>query len=235
MAKKTRVEGPPFDGFTKETVRFFIGLRRNNTKDWFEKNRAIYDKHVMEPAKAFVVAMGAELRSVVPGITAVPKINKSIFRLNRDTRFSTDPSPYKTNLGIYFWEGSASRMEAPGFYFHFEPPDLMLGSGFYMFPDSVLARYRKAVVDPKRGKELAKILAEIDELEGYSMAGKHYKRVPAGFDPSHPNAEFLKHKGLYVGREMKVPDEFFSAGLVDTCLKSFKPLVPLHKWLVKLL
>ncbi len=225
---------PPFSGFTRTTVRFFTGLIKNNTKEWFEKNRGIYAKHVMEPAKAFVVAMGERLKTITPRIVAVPKINKSIFRLNRDTRFSLDPSPYKTNLGIYFWEGGPSRMEAPGFYFHFEPPNIMIGGGFYMFPDPVVDRFRRAAVDPKRGRELAKIIASIEKLEGWSIGGQHYKRVPAGFDPHHSNAGLLKHRGLYAGLESKVPEEFFSAALADYCFEGYKPLIPLHRWLVKL-
>jgi len=222
-----------FSGFTKETVRFFNGLRRNNNREWFTAHREIYDKDVMEPAKAFVTAMGEKLRTVVPRIVAVPLVNKSIFRLNRDTRFSLDPSPYKTNLGLYFWEGTKPRMESPGFYFHLEPPDLFIGGGFYMFPDALLPRYRRAVVDPKLGKELQKILAELATHKGYETGGTHYKRVPAGYDPAHPNAELLKHNGLYTGWESKVPEELFTAGLVDFCFARYRPLVPLHRWFMK--
>jgi uncharacterized protein (TIGR02453 family) len=227
-------ENAVFSGFTKETVRFFNGLRRNNDREWFLAHRDIYDRHVMEPAKAFVLAMGERLRKAVPGIIAVPVVNKSIFRLNRDTRFSLDPSPYKTNLGLYFWEGTKKRMESPGFYFHLEPPDLFLGGGFYMLPDSLLGRFRKAVVDPKLGRELAGILAALAERKEYEIGGKHFKRVPAGTDPSHPNAEILKHNGLYAGIEMKIPDEFFSPRLVDFCYERYEPIVPLHRWLVKM-
>ena len=223
-----------FSGFNKETVRFFNGLRRNNDRDWFAKHRETYDKQVMEPAKGFVVAMGERLRTAVPRIVAVPMINKSIFRINRDTRFSLDPSPYKTNLGLYFWESGRPRMESSGFYFHLEPPDLFLGGGMYMFPDYLVTRYRRAVVDPKLGKELAKILAVLAKRKDLEPGGKHYKRVPAGYDPDHPNAELLKHKGLYVGYETKIPEELYSARLVDYCFERYEPLVPLHRWLVKL-
>jgi len=222
-----------FSGFTKETVRFFNGLRRNNTREWFGAHRETYDARVMEPAKAFVGALGEKLRTAVPMIIAVPMVNKSIFRLNRDTRFTLDPSPYKTNLGLYFWEGTKSRMESPGFYFHVEPPDMYLGSGMYMFPDNLMPRYRRAVVDPKLGKELQKVLAAVAKHKEYEIGGKHYKRVPAGYDPAHSNAELLKHNGLWVGYETKIPEEFYSARLVDYCFERYEPLVPLHRWFMK--
>jgi len=225
---------PAFSGFTKETVKFFNGIKRHNTRDWFAANRATYDGHVLAPAQAFVVAMGERLRAVVPHIVAVPQINKSIFRLNRDTRFSSDPSPYKTNLGIYFWEGPRSRMESPGFYFNLEPPDLMIGGGAYMFPDFMMSRFRRAAVDAKLGKELGKIVADIKALPEFYVGGEHYKRVPAGYDAGHPNAELLKHNGLYAGSETKIPDELFSVRLLDYCFERFEKLLPLHKWLMKL-
>lgn len=223
-----------FSGFTKETVRFYTALRKNNNRDWFAANRETYERHVMAPARLFVAAMGERLRSIVPGIVAVPAVNKSIFRINRDTRFSLDPSPYKTNLGLYFWDGARSRMESAGFYVGLEPPDIMLGGGMYVIADALLARYRKAVVDPKRGAELAKIVAALRAIPGCAVEGAHYKRVPAGFDPGHKNAELLKHKGLYAGFGTKVPEELFSADFVDYCMERFEPVAPLHRWLMKL-
>jgi uncharacterized protein (TIGR02453 family) len=223
-----------FSGFTKETVRFYTALRKNNNRAWFEANRATYDTHVMAPAKLFVTAMGERLKRIVPGIVAIPAVNKSIFRINRDTRFSLDPAPYKTNLGIYFWDGRRSRMESSGFYFGLEPPDLYLGGGMYMIPDNLLGRFRKDVVDKRRGAEITKIVAAIRERKGFSVEGEHYKRVPAGFDPGHVNAELLKNKGLYASFETKVPEEFYSEGLADYCFERFEPVVPLHRWLMKL-
>jgi uncharacterized protein (TIGR02453 family) len=179
------------------------------------------------------VAMGERLRAHVHSIAAIPQVNKSIFRLNRDIRFSQDPTPYKVNLGILFWEGGGSRKEGPGFYFHLEPPELWLGGGVWMFTDKQLARYRRAVVDPRLGKELAKIVAAIRELGGWEIGGQHYKRVPAGFDARHPNAALLLHNGLYAGWESPIPEEFYSGRLIDYCLDRYVPLVPLHRWLVK--
>jgi len=238
-----------FAGFTRETIRFFEGLRRHNDREWFEKHRAIYEAHVMEPAKAFVTAVGARLKTgslgaprldtrkpggaKVPRLIAAPQVNKSIFRLNRDTRFSPDPSPYKTNLGLFWWEGPRERMESPGFYFHLEPPTALFSVGSYMIPKPARERYRRAVVDPKRGRELALIITGLKKIEGAEIGGQHYKRVPAGNDPAHPNAELLKHTGLYVWIEGPIPEELFSARLADLAAKHFESFLPLYRWLVK--
>ena len=224
-----------FTGFTKETVRFYAALRRNNDRDWFARNRETYDRHVIEPAKLFVTAMGRRLKALAPGLAAVPAVNKSIFRIYRDTRFSLDPAPYKTHLGIYFWDGARPKMEASGFYFQLEPPNIYLGGGMYIIPDRLLGRYRQAVADPRRGAEVRRIVAAIRAVPGYAVEGGHYKRVPAGFDAGHPSADLLRHRGLWAGFETKVPEELFSARLVDYCLERFAPAAPLHRWLVKVL
>jgi len=224
-----------FRGFTKGTVAFFRGLVKNNNRTWFEAHRDLYEADVTAPSRAFITALGARLKTVLPRINAIPKVNKSIFRIARDTRFSLDPTPYKPNLGLYFWEGVGGRMEGAGMYFHFEPPDLMLGGGMYMFPDKKLLRYRKAVVDKKLGAELAATVREMAKTPGLELGGKHYKRIPAGFDAGHPNAPLLLHNGLYGGLEMAIPEEFFSPRLVKYCFERYKLLMPLHKWLVKAL
>jgi uncharacterized protein (TIGR02453 family) len=221
-----------FEGFSKKTVKFFQDLKKNNTKKWFEAHKKEYETYVMQPSKAFVIAMGDKMREHVLDIVAIPKINKSLFRINRDTRFSPDKSPYKTNMGIFFWEGNRPRMECSGFYFHLEPPILLLGVGLYMFPKYLFDTYRNSVVHAKYGKGLADIVAKIEKTKGYQIGGKHYKRVPAGFDPSHPNADLLLHNGIHVGVETEIPEEFYSKKLVSYCWQKFQPLLPLHTWLV---
>jgi uncharacterized protein (TIGR02453 family) len=234
MAKaKTPEEIGPFTGFSKATLAFFRELARHNNRDWFEGHRGDYDRHVLAPAKSFVVAMGERLRAIVPNIAAVPRIDKSIFRIHKDTRFSLDPSPYKTNLGLYFWEKDQPRLETTGFYVGLEPPDLVLGAGMYEIPKALLERFRRAVVAPKSGRELAGIIEAALARPGLEIGGEHYKRVPAGYDASHPNAALLKHTGLWIGLEEKVPEAFYSAAFVDYCFEVFAPLVPLQKWLVR--
>ena len=225
-------EAAAFKGFTKQTVKFFKDLAGHNNRTWFEAHRDIYESEVMAPARAFIEAMGARLRPEIPKIVAVPKVNKSIFKINRDTRFTLDPAPYKTNLGLYLWEGPKPRLEAGGFYFHLEPPDLMIGGGMYMFPDKVMERFRKAAVHPKTGRELTKIVKDL-EASGYEIDGKHYKRIPAGFDAAHPNASLLLHNGVYTGWEGQIPPEFYSEALLDFCWEKFKVILPLHRWLMK--
>ena len=92
-----------FSGFPRQYFTFFNQLKKNNTRDWFEKHRSDYDEFVLHPAREFVIEMGNKLRKIAPGVNAIPKINQSLFKINRDVRFSKDKSPYKTYMGIWLW------------------------------------------------------------------------------------------------------------------------------------
>jgi uncharacterized protein (TIGR02453 family) len=225
----------PFPGFPKRTIAFLHDLAAHNDRAWFAAHKAEYEAAVMEPARAFVLAMGERLRRLTPGIKAEPRTDGSLFRIFRDTRFSPDKSPFKTNLGILFWEGGGSRMENPGYYFHLEPPTLMLGGGLYIIPRTLLERYRRTVADPEYGPELAAIVKKLKARPGFTIGGEHYKRVPAGYDADPVAAGLLRHSGLYAGCEVPVPAELHSPALVDYCLKRFKPMEPLHRWMVDMI
>lgn len=110
--------------FTKEMINFYENLARNNNKEWFAKNRDIYDKNIIPAAKEYIIDMGAKLKTIIPDINYAPKIDGSIFRIHKDVRINKGKPPLKTHLGIIFWYGN-SRLENPCFYLHIEPPFLL--------------------------------------------------------------------------------------------------------------
>jgi uncharacterized protein (TIGR02453 family) len=222
-----------FNGFFKETLYFFETLKENNNKPWFDQNREIYDDYVIGPAKSFVVAMGARLKEIAPNTNADPRTNKSLFRINRDIRFSKDKSPYKTHMGLVFWDGDLPRMESSVFYFHLEPDRIMLGTGIYKFTRLQLEEYRNSVVHSRYGKELGKICKELTG-KGYDFGGKNYKKIPRGFNGEHENAALLLYDGMHVGKDFAIPKEFYSRDFLDFCLKPFKEMLPIQKWLSEL-
>ena len=219
-----------FKGFSKKFPQFFEELKANNSKAWFDAHRSDYDNTVVGPAREFVTAMGEILPALAPQIAAIPKVNQSLFRINRDTRFSPDKSPYKTHMGIWFWEGERKRMECSGFYMHFGDGALMLGCGIHMFPKSLLNPYRDAVVDKKLGSKLVKAV-EVVAGEGYQIGGEHYKRLPRGYEATGAQADLLCHNGLAAWKEEPLPDVFFTPEIVTYAFGHFQKMQPLHRWL----
>jgi len=217
-----------FSGFGDATFRFMRDLGRNNDKAWFQAHRAAYEEDLLEPAMAFIEAIGPLLARFSPGVRAEPKIGGSMMRINRDIRFSSDKRPYKDHLDMTFKLGPVKT--SPGYWFRLTPKELILGAGMHMLDKPDLERYRKAVDAERSGAELAKIVTK-EERAGYDVGGEHYKRVPAGFAPDHPREALLRHAGVYVGTDMKVPAEAKTARFPAFCAARYQKMAPLMDWL----
>ena len=218
--------------FTNDTVKFFNQLDKHNNKEWFESHREDLELHVMEPARVFVMHMGDQLREIAPNVQAIPKTDKSIFRLHRDVRFSKNKAPYKTNLGIYFWEGSGKKMESSGFYMHIEPKLYFVGLGMYVFTPEQIKKFREAVYNPSNAEELSKVLKNLGK-KGYKINEPHFKQVPRGFDKEYKYADLLKYNGLYSFYESTDLDELLEADQIKFLYKKFKDMLPIHTWLLE--
>ena len=220
-------------GFSRKTVDFLAELRVNNDRTWFMENRDRAEEFLLVPARNLVVEVGELLRAKRPDIIADPRTDRSIYRLNRDTRFSHDKTPYKTHLGMWWWEGFESRMECPGFYFHLTPDGFGWSVGCYRFSAAGLAAWRAALLDPKKAATFKKALKELDQINvGYLPPD--LKRAPAGLSPEHPMALWLRYKGFCTWNEAEAhPAELFGPDAAEFIFEHFQPGLKLHDWLVK--
>jgi uncharacterized protein (TIGR02453 family) len=219
-----------FQGFPREALGFLRELAEHNDRDWFLAHRDDYESLLLEPARDFVEAMGAELETIRDDLNADPRVNGSIFRINRDTRFSRDKRPYKTHLDLWFWQGDGPSRGRPGFWFRLTADRLALGAGMHRFERDVLERYRTAVADDGAGGALSEAAARV-ESAGYELGGRTYKRVPQGYDPAHPRADLLRHEGLYAGVELPVPREAYTRAFPAFCVRRYAEVAPLVDWL----
>jgi uncharacterized protein (TIGR02453 family) len=235
MAKQTG-EMTAFTGFTRQGLDFLDGLAAHNDKTWFDANRSGFDEGLMEPGKAFIVALGDVLNARVgPGIHAEPRVNGSIFRINRDTRFSADKTPYKTHFDMFLWQGEGRSRECPGYYLRITPETVHLGAGMHGFPKPMLVAYRDAVVNPKRGPRLVEITSELEKRKGVSLPEPHYARLPRGYEAAGEQAVLLRMSGMHAGGAFKLPKALGSAKFVGWCADRLEPFAPLQRWLVEAL
>ncbi len=219
-----------FTGFPEHTVTFLRGLRRNNTKAWFDEHRRDYERYWVEPARGFVDAAGAALRKVAP-VSAEPRVNGSIFRINRDLRFSKDKTPYKDYLDMWFWEGERTTAVS-GFYLRIAPEGVGIGAGTRRFDRDRLAAFRAAVVDPKSGPALQRAVTRVGRA-GREVGGEHYKTTPRGFLPRSDRQErLLRHSALWMGDEHPWSPMLHSPELVHWAVAEWSTMKPIHRWLV---
>jgi len=231
---KTLIKGTQMQYFTKKSVKFLTDLAQNNSKEWFEQNRSVFNESIMEPAKEFVEALGGVIRDFCPDVKAIPKTDKSIFRMHRDTRFSQNKNPYKNNLGIYFWEGERKKMECSGFYFHIEPKHFFMGSGMYMFPKDILKQYRRVVAKELPAKELNETVKKLIKKYDFELGGKYYKKIPRGFTIEHNYPEYILFNGLWIGTKSSPVKKFLEIkDQVAYVNDLFKKMAPIHNWLME--
>jgi len=222
-----------FPGFPKETAKFLRDLTKHNEKAWFDAHRGEYQAHYVAPALGFVAAIGPKLQKIAPGVAFEPRINGSLFRINRDVRFSKDKRPYKNHVDMWFWHGDKRGWNSPGFFFRLLPDRLILGAGMHRFEKDQLDAFRNSVVDARAGKAMEKAIADIRSAGPYEIGGATRKTVPRGFDADHPRAQYLLHEGLYAGFETGDTKVAETAGFVDFCTGHLKAMWPISKWLLR--
>ena len=176
---------------------FLRDLRDNNDREWFAANKGRYVADVRDPMLGFIADFAAPLAEISPHFVADPRANGgSLFRIYRDTRFSRDKTPYKTNVGAHFRHAAGKDAHAPGFYLHLEPGMCFAACGVWRPDGPTVTKIREAIdegQDEWTRITRARAFTGIFEFEGESL-----KRPPRGYDPGHPLVEDLKRKDFAV-------------------------------------
>lgn len=197
-----------FSGFGEYAVEFYDGLLADNSKPYWTENREVYERDVRGPMLALLADLEAEFGA------------GKVFRPHRDVRFSHDKTPYKTHCGGY----------AAPFYVEVSAEGLFAAGGYYgMAPDQV-ARYRVAVDDERRGKDLQARLEEA-RAAGLTVGGQQLKTRPRGTDPDHPRLDLLRHKSLHVSRRWPPDDALHEPTCRTRVATVWRAARPLAEWL----
>ena len=224
----------PFTGFSEDAGHFLAELSQHNDRAWFEAHQSDFESALLEPAKAFVVALGPRLRELDPKIQAVPRLGGSIKALERRLRFPRgNASPYKDYLDLWFWSGQRRAWENSGFFLRLTSNRLSLAAGMIEFQKEARARYREHVLDDERGRALEAIVVDL-RAAGYIIGGESYKKTPHGVPADHPRAALTKHGGLFASLEGEHPPELGTPAFVDVTFTHFSRMNALHSWLIAL-
>jgi uncharacterized protein (TIGR02453 family) len=224
---------PAFNGFRPELFAFLAELSDNNNRQWFQQNKQRYETVVLEPALAFVQAMEQPLHKLSPMITAVAKrMGGSIMRIYRDTRFSADKTPYKTNLGIQFRHQLGKDVHAPGMYVHLACDECFLGAGMWMPPAEPLLAVRTAISECPT--QWQKVRREKKFVKRYQLESESLKSVPRGFDKQHPLIDDIKLKSFAALSKIS-KRELCSSQCVEVVVSAFADARPLMRFLCKAL
>ena len=183
------------------TFEFLTNLAENNYREWFHAHRTEY-----EAAKQNVLDVATQLLAEINTFDKIGvfDVRKCMFRIARDTRFSHDKSPYKTNFGVILTPDGTTRSELAGYYMHIEPGNSFLSCGLYMSMPDVLKAVRTAIDEDY--EVFQKIISKKEFKQTFGDLSRDddaLSRVPQGFDKDSPAADYLKLKHVYVMVSLK--------------------------------
>ena len=221
-------------------LTFLSRLARDNDREWFEAHRAEYETALLAPLRAMVDEMDARLAVLAPEF--IGDRRRSVFRIHRDVRFSADKRPYKTNAAVWLFHRDAGRTKglhdsvaAAGFYYHLEPGACFIGGGLWMPPGPSLRRVREAIVADAaaegrfgsilRARAFRRAVGALDEDPGTMLS-----RLPRGFAPDTPGAEWLRYKS-FTATVPLTDEQATGPDLADRFTESCRILLPLTRWL----
>lgn len=213
----------------QSTLKFLKDLKKNNNKPWFDAHRKEYES-AKEDFSSFVQAVIDKHGKKDKTISQL-KAKDCIFRINRDVRFSKDKSPYKTNMGAYINSGGKKSIFG-GYYFHCEPGQSFVGGGLWMPMPPELNKVRqeidynlndfKKILSSKKFKSVYKDLSRSEE---YVLS-----RVPKGYEPTNPAADYLKMKSFVALTNLK-DSVLTSKNLINKTVEAFEALQPLVEFI----
>lgn len=215
-------------GFSDEAVKFFRGLRKNNTREWFQPRKEIFDTEIRAAMEDLVGQVNHQLGKFAPLHIAEPK--KAIYRIYRDTRFSNDKTPYKTHIAANFPRQGMEKHAAAGYYFSVSDEEIEIAGGVYMPDAAGLLAIRNHIADGHA--RFAKIVSEKKVVSALGpLQGTSLTRVPKGFDANHAAAEFLKMKQWMFFKALTGAEWMKSPGLMKEVATRFKLVAPLVEFL----
>jgi uncharacterized protein (TIGR02453 family) len=199
-----------FKGWSEEALDFYEGLEADNSKAYWQQNKSVYEDVVRAPMEALLAELASEFG------------DGKIFRPYRDIRFSADKSPYKTNLAASLAKGGYISLSASG---------LGAGSGMYMMAPDQLERFRAAVDDGRKGKQLADLVTKLGRSGIEVTAHDVLKTAPKGYPKDHPRIELLRQKGAVAWKQWPVGAWLGTRKAKDRVVTFLRAAKPLNDWL----
>jgi len=212
----------------QSSLDFLKKVKKNNNRDWFNAHKEEYlaeHEHII----AFADALLAEMNK--HDNIETPTGKKSLHRIYKDTRFSKDKTPYKTN-----WSGSfkrATKKLRGGYYFHIEPGNSFLGGGFWGPETSDLKRIREEIAYD--AAPLRKILNSKSFKETFGkLHGEQLTTAPQGYSSSHPDIDLLRYKQFLITRSFS-DKEVMSPAFLKNLNDTFKKMRPFFNYMSEVL
>lgn len=213
--------------FTPASLKFLRSLARNNDREWFTPRKAIYERELKEPMLALIEEINAAMEGFAPEYVRPP--HKTMMRIYRDIRFSSDKRPYKHQVPAWWAKRGMEKTSGGGFYMHVNPKEVLVAVGVYMPEREQLLGIRRWMAEHHAEyramlKSLMKARAGAQPFTGIDADA--LTRMPKGFPADHPAGELLRAKNWGVHVSLP-PETALEPSLGKEIIKRFRLATPL--------
>lgn len=216
--------------FTTNSLKFLRGLARHNEREWFLAHKTDYQTHVRAPFQQLLTDLQPAVAAISPHYRSDPKtVGGSMFRIQRDTRFASDKTPYKPWQGARIFHERRKQIAAPSFYLHLQPGASFIGAGLWQPETHTQRRIRQFIFDnPGAWSRVAHDgkLRKRFELASTDML----VRPPPGFPTDFSHIDDLRHRNFALVAELG-DDEIASPHLLKLVEKDLVRLAPFVDYL----
>ena len=211
-----------FLGFSPKAFKFLEDLTNNQTRLWFDEHRSEYEEFVREPMKLFTDVLSESLAENAIPLWGDPK--KSLFRINRDARFSKAKHPYNMHASGLFTR-TGDKHSSGVLYFRLDPLGSRCAAGYLQPEAHILKKLRQGILDnPKVWLSLERSL----KRKRYELDYSHtLSRIPRGIDNVPLEVEqAIKLKGWIIRKQLP-RSVICSKDLVNEVSSFAKDMLPL--------
>jgi uncharacterized protein (TIGR02453 family) len=216
--------------FSDASLGFLTRLAAHNNKTWFNEHKREYEQVLRLPFQQLIADLQPDIEAISPHFRADPRtVGGSLYRIQRDARYSHDKSPYKTWQGARFYHERRRLQIVPLFYLHLQPGGCFLGAGLWHPEPESMRKVRQFIFDnPASWKAAAhsKAITSRFELD----PNEKLVRAPRGYPAEHELIEDLKHRNWVYWRSLDDSD-ITSASLRATLVKDYTTLAPFVDYL----
>jgi len=215
--------------FTQKTLEFLAENRMRNSRDWFHEHKAEYQAHVMQPLVQLSEMLGPVMEQIDSQFVTAPKVNKTIARIYRDTRFSKDKSLYREHMWVVFMRDKHLFTDPPAMVFELWPDGYFYGCGYYCAPPKIMAAMRQLVLTDDKTYRAAQ--RALDGQTEFQMEGEFYKR-PHYPDQPEKKRDWLERRYISVMHEGADVRDVYDPNLASRLTEGFRKLKPVYDFFI---
>lgn len=218
--------------FSKDTLSFLEEVHQQNSREWFRENKDWYNESLITPLKNFVQFLSEAMYGIDEEFELTPGINKTISRINRDTRFSKDKSLYKDRMWVTIKKSGKDKIDYPAYFFEISPYSFRYGMGYFSASSGSMKLLRDLM--QKKEKQFGKIVKAIEEQGIFQVEGEMYIKNTFTEKPLELQ-KWYNRKNIYLAYSSENVGELYQEDFMDHVKEDFMSLANVYLFFVEAL